>query len=164
MTLHLWIWPFLFWSIFFCKSLWHQMSEVDGFDLLWTCTLTLSNVLFDVFVICYHTSHLVLYTSLHPSDRVFLTHLAPSHFLVLQILSHYDGKLWNTNVIVMVSGKKFLHYMGQSSLRHCNALMICKRSRLEGRGVVGFRWNLCRVSRSGESGKTLALTGWRLWQ
>ena len=155
------------------------MSEVDGFDLLWTCTLTLSNVLFDVFVICYHTSHLVLYTSLHPSDRVFLTHLAPSNFLVLQILSfyryctilynivqwsQYDGKLWNMNVNVMVSGMKVLHYMGQSSLRHCNALMIYKRSRLEGRGVVGFRRNLCRVSSSGESSKTLALTGWRLWQ
>ena len=54
--------------------------------------------------------------------------------------------------------------MGQSSLRHCNALMIYKRSRLEGRGAVGFRRNLCRVSSSGESSKTLALTGWRLWQ
>ena len=160
MTLHLWIWRFLFWSIFFCKSLWHQMSEVDGFDLLWTCTLTLSNVLFDVFVICYHTSRLVLHTSLHPADRVFLTHLAPFNFLVLQILPQYHDKLWNMNAIVMVSSlESALH-----GTKFIKTLMIYKRSRLEGRGVVGFRWNLCRVSRSGESGKTLALTGWRLWQ
>ena len=119
MTLHLWIWRFLFWSIFFCKSLWHQMSEVDGFDLLWTCTLTISNVLFDVFVICYHTSHLVLYTSLHPPDRVFLTHLAPSNFLVLQILSFYKychSMMASYGIWTWLSwfpGKKVLHYMGK---------------------------------------------------
>ena len=92
--------------------------------------------------------------------KIFLTHLAPFNFLVLQILPQYHDKLWNMNAIVMVSSlESALH-----GTKFIKTLMIYKRSRLEGRGVVGFRWNLCRVSRSGESGKTLALTGWRLWQ
>ena len=68
------------------------------------------NVLFDIFVICYHTSHLVLYTSLNRCDIEDISDTSCTFsfssftdIVILQILSQHDGKVWNMNVIVMVS-------------------------------------------------------------